>query len=167
MWQASLTGKRSDWRPHTLKKSTTALSVGVTLDEVEKQSWHSPSRLKSGFDPEKVLPAVLSDVPLKPSRSPPSEGFFTYFPVFRPLKRLRKLFSRDREINDDDGDSELDAAERKRKSRQPSNSNVSLEIITYLNGYNAFLLKNGFLPPRRCDFSHQQPCFPPRHNHWP
>ena len=152
MWQASLTSKRSDWRPPTLKRETTVLAVGITLDEVEKQSWHSTSRLKNGFDPEKVLPAVLSDVPLKPSRSPPPESFFAYFPIFRPLKRLRKLFSRNREIHDDnddddDGcDSELNAAERKRKSRQSSNSNVSLEIVMYLNGYNAFLLRNGLLP---------------------
>ena len=147
MWQASLTGKRSDWKPPTLKESTTTLSVSITLDEVEKQGWHSTSRLKSGFNPEKVLPTVLSDVPLKPSRSPPSGDFFTYFPIFRPLKRLGKLFSRDRKIHADDGDSELDAAERKRKRREPSDSNVPLEIVMYLNGYNAFLLKNAFLPP--------------------
>jgi len=147
MWQASLSGKRSDWKPPTLKKSSTTLSVGVTLDEVEKQGWHSTSRSKTGFDPEKVLPTVFSDVPLRPSRNPPSHNFFTYFPIFRPFKRLGKLFSRDRESHDDEGDSELDTAERKRRNREATDSNVPLEIVMYLNAYNAFLLKNGFLPP--------------------
>jgi ion channel-forming bestrophin family protein len=147
MWQASLTGRRSEWKPPTLKKSATTLSVGVSLDEVEKNGWHNTARSKDGFDPEKVLPTVFSDVPLRPSRNPPAEGFFTYFPIFRPLKRLRKVVSSDRENHDDDGDYELDAAERKRKNREPTDSNVPLEIVTYLNGYNAFLLRNGLLPP--------------------
>jgi len=147
MWQASLTGKRSEWKPPALKKSATTLSVSITLDEVEKQGWHSTSRFKTGFDPECVLPTVLSDVPLRPSRNPPSHGFFSYFPIFRPLKRVGKVFSRNRDTRDDDGDYELDAAERKRKNREPCDSNVPLEILMYLNGYNAFLLKNGFLPP--------------------
>lgn len=149
MWQASLTGKRSEWKPPTLKKSGTTLSVNISLDEVEKRGWHSTSRFKAGFDPEKVLPTVVSDVPLRPSRDPPSDGFFSYFPIFRPLKRLGKVFSRDRVVHnhDDDGDYELDAVERKRKSREPSDSNVPLEIVMYLNGYNAFLLRKGLLPP--------------------
>lgn len=147
MWQASLTGRRSEWKPPTLKKSATTLNVSVSLDEVEKSGWHNTSRLRAGFDPEKVLPSVFSDVPLRPSRNPPADGFFTYFPVFRPLKRLRKALSRNREIRGDDGDCELDAAERKRKNREPTDSNVPLEVITYLNGYNAFLLRSGFLPP--------------------
>ena len=147
MWQASLTGRRSEWVPPTLKKSPTTLPMSVNLDEVEKQGWHSSSRIKAGFDPEKVLPTVYSDVPLRPARNPPSHGFLTYFPFFRPFKRLGKLFSRGRETQDDGGDSELDAAERRRRNREPADSNVPLEIVMYLNGYNAFLLKNTFLPP--------------------
>lgn len=147
MWQASLTGKRSEWKPPALKKSATTLSVTITLDEVEKQGWHSTSRFKTGFDPERVLPTVLSDVPLRPSRNPPSDGFFSYFPIFRPLKRLGKVFSRNRDAHDGDGDYELDTAERKRRNREPCDSNVPLEILMYLNGYNAFLLRNGFLLP--------------------
>ena len=155
MWQASLTGKRSEWKRPTLKKSATTLSVSVSLDEVEKSGWHNTSRLRAGFDPEKVLPTVVSDVPLRPSRNPPADGFFTYFPIFRPLKRLGKALSRDREVcdgDDDGGDYELDTAERKRKNREPTDSNVPLEIITYLNGYNAFLLRNGYLPPAAATF---------------
>lgn len=148
MWQASLAGKRSEWKPPALKKSGTTLSVGVSLDEAEQGGWHSTSRFRNGFDPEKVLPEVFSDVPLRPSRNPPSDGFFTYFPIFRPLKRLRKALSRNRENQwDYDGDYELDAAERKRKNREPADSNVPLEIMMYLNGYNAFLLRNALLPP--------------------
>jgi len=147
MWQASLAGKRSEWKPPTLKKSATTLSVAVSLDEVEKQGWHSSSRFRGGFDPEKVLPTVYSDIPLRPSRDPPAEDFFTYFPIFRPFKRLGKVFSRTREVHDDDGDYEIDTAERHRKGTAPSDSNVPLEIMMYLNAYNAFLLKNGFLPP--------------------
>ena len=147
MWQASLAGRQSEWKPPTLKKSTTTLSVSVSLDEVEKRGWHSTSRSRAGFDPERVLPTVFSDVPLRPSRNPPSDGFFTYFPVFRPLKRLRRIFSRNRELHKNDGDYELDAAERKRRNREPTDSNVPLEIIMYLNGYNAFLLRNTYLPP--------------------
>jgi len=147
MWQASLAGRGSDWKPPSVKKSTAALSVSVSLDEVENQGWHSTSRSRAGFNPEKVLPTVFSDVPLRPSRDPPSDGFFSYFPIFRPVKRLGKILPRSRAAHDDDGDYELDAAERKRKSRQPSDSNVPFEITMYLNSYNAFLLKNGFLLP--------------------
>jgi putative membrane protein len=147
MWQASLVGKRSEWKPPALKKSATTLSVSVSLDEVEKQGWHSTSRFKDGFDPEKVLPSVYSDVPLRPSRNPPSDGFFNYFPIFRPLKRLGRVFSRREEVHEDEGDSELDAAERRRKNTQQVDSNVPLEIHMYLNGYNAFLLKNGLILP--------------------
>ena len=118
MWQASLAGKPSHWKPPTLKKSQTALSVSVALDEVEKQGWHSTSRSKAGFDPEKVLPTVYCDVPPRPSRDPPSEGFFTYFPIFRPFKRLGRLFSRGRKTHDDDGDYEFDTAERGRTGSQ-------------------------------------------------
>ena len=152
LWQASLAGRRSEWKRPTLKKSEATLSVHVSLDDVEKQGWHNTSTFKAGFNPEKVLPTVLSDVPLRPSRNPPSEDFFSYFPIFRPLKRLGKVFSRDRETHDDDdddddGDYELDTAERKRKNREACDSNVPLEILMYLNGYNAFLLKNDLLRP--------------------
>lgn len=148
IWQASLTGtRRSEWKPSTIKKSDSTLSVSVSFDEAEERGWHNTSRLLSGFDPEKVLPAVSSDVPLRPSRNPPAISFFTYFPILRPLKRLGKVSSRNRKIHNDDDDYVLEAAERKRKNMEPTDSNVPLEIITYLNGYNAFLLKNGFLPP--------------------
>ncbi|KAF9652700.1 UPF0187-domain-containing protein [Thelephora ganbajun] len=132
MWQASLAGQRSDWKPPALKKSATTLP--------------STSRFKVGFDPEKVLPTVFSDIPLRPARNPPPGSFFDYFPVLRPLKRIRRLFSRRHETHEEDGVYESDAAERKRMKELPV-SNVPLEIITYLNGYNAFLLKNAFLLP--------------------
>jgi len=147
MWQASLAGSLSKRKSPSLKKSATALSVSVSLDDVEKQGWHSTSRSRAGFDPEKVLPTVFSDIPLRPSRDPPSEGFFSYFPIFRPIKRLGKVLPRRREGHDDGGDYELDSAERKRKNSQPSDSNVPFEIVMYINGYNAFLLKNGLLLP--------------------
>ena len=148
MWQASLAGRGSDWKPPILKKSSTNLSVSVLLDEVEERGWHSTCRSKPGFNPEKVLPTVYSDVPLRPSRNPPSDDFFSYFPVFRPVKRLGKLLPRYRETGGGggDGDSELDTAERKRRNREPTDSNIPLEITMYISGYNAFLLKNNFLP---------------------
>ena len=69
--QALLTGRRSERKPPSLEKSATTLSVSVSVDKVEKQDWHSTSRFRprTGFDPdsEKVLPTVLSDVPLRPS----------------------------------------------------------------------------------------------------
>jgi len=132
-----------------VKHSSTILSVSVPLDEVKERGWYDTSRQKTGFDPEKVLPTVYSDVRLRPSRNPRPHGFLDYFPIFRPFKRLGKLFSRNRENQDgeDEGDSELDAAERKRKNREATDSNVPLEILMYLHAYNAFLLKNGFLPP--------------------
>ena len=149
LWQASLAGRRSEWKRPTLKKSEATLSVHVSLDDVEKQGWHNTSRFRDGFNPEKVLPTVLSDVPLRPSRNPPSEDFFSYFPIFRPLKRFRRIFSHNRgpHHDHDGGDYELDTAERKRKNREACDSNVPLEILMYLNGYNAFLLKNDLLRP--------------------
>lgn len=146
MWQASLPDKNSERMPPVLKKSTTALSVSVSLDEVEKQGWHSTSRFRVGFAPEKVMPTVYSDVPLKPSRDPPPYNFFTYFPIFRPLKYLGKLFSRKREVEYEEVDYEL-ADEKLKKRRAPNDSNVPFEVLMYLNAYNAFLLKNGHLVP--------------------
>jgi len=154
MWQASLNGKRRSvwrppavWRPHTVRHSSTTLSVSVPLDEVTERNWYRTDRTPTTeFDPEKVLPTVYSDIPLRPSRDPRPHGFLDYFPIFRPFEQL---FSSNQENHDgeDEGNSELDAAERKRKNEKATDSNVPLEIVMYLNAYNAFLLKNGFLPP--------------------
>lgn len=102
------------------------------------------------YDPEKVLPVVYADRPLRPSRMPPGTGFFDYFPILRPIKRIRKLFKpKQVEVHEDENlvkrSSHEGCTHLRHKNRPSIDSNVPLQIMLYINSYNAFLLKEGLL----------------------
>ena len=106
------------------------------------------------FDPEKVLPDVYTDHPLRPSRIPPETGFFDYFPILRPIKRIPKMF-KPKEVENHEHERFMESPPREgtrrwyigRKKKSLVDSNVPLQIMSYLISYNAFLLKNSLLAP--------------------
>lgn len=54
---------------------------------------HHRKKHHKDFDPEKVLPKIISSVPLRPARNPPPETFTDKIPflvVFKPLTHLIK-----------------------------------------------------------------------------
>jgi len=124
----------------------------TSLDDVDNRTWSMSYRPRGHheFDPEKVLPITYTDHPLRPSRLPPDMGFFDYFPILRPIKRIPRMFRPRRvEVHEDerfigsrsyDGRSYLG-----RKRKEPIDSNVPLQIMLYISSYNAFLLRSDLL----------------------
>lgn len=149
LWQASHNGRVAPlYRVETRTPSRT-----TSVDDVDKRTWTSSYRPRGlgEFDPEKVLPVVYSDHPLRPARLPPRKGFFDYFPVLRPIKRIRKLFQ-PRRVESYENEGFIDSfgerrAYMRRKTAERMDSNVPLQIMLYIGSYNAFLLKNSLLPP--------------------
>ena len=150
LWQAS---HNKDVAP--LKRvETRTPSRTTSLDDVDKRTWSMSYRPRGyhEFDPEKVLPVVYTDHTLLPSRLPPEIGFFDYFPVLRPIKRIRKIFKpKQVEVHDDDHLVQSPSQEGRkyirRKKQAPIDSNVPLQIMLHISSYNAFLLKGGLLAP--------------------
>jgi hypothetical protein len=108
----------------------------------------SPSgRRKKDFDPEKALPVVIADKPLKPARNPPPTNFFDYFPFLRIFKflwhLLRNLFRREPHVEAESGRSLLG----RKKKAQMVESSVPLEIILFLHSYSAMVMRKGLLQP--------------------
>ncbi|KAF5363079.1 hypothetical protein D9758_012609 [Tetrapyrgos nigripes] len=93
-------------------------------------------------DAEKVLPTVQVHRPLKPARNPPLSDIFDYIPFLRIFKVLARPFT---------GKKEPQVAKRSLmgRKRQPElgDSNVPLEIIMFLSGYSAHLLRAGAIQP--------------------
>ena len=150
MWQASHNKNVAPLK----RVETRTSSLMTSLDDVDKSTWsmsHWP-RGHHEFDPERVLPVVYTDHPLRSSRLPPATGFFDYFPILRPIKRIRKLF-KGREVQHHEGDRFIQSPSDQwgyigRKMKDSSlDSNVPLEIMLYISSYNAFLLKNNLLSP--------------------
>ena len=150
LWQAS-----HDKNVAPLKRvETHTTSRTTTLDDVDKRTWSTSYRPRSyyEFDPEKVLPVVYTDHPLRPSRLPPQMGFFDYFPILRPIKRIPKMFKpKQVEVHDDERFIGSPISEGRpyidRQETEPIVSNVPLQIILHLSSYNAFLLKNNLVSP--------------------
>lgn len=151
LWQASHNKNVAPLkRVQARKRSRT-----TSLDDVDQTTWSRSYRPRGfhEFHPEKVLPDVYTDHTLNPSRLPPEMGFFDYFPVFRPVKRIRKWL-RPKQVEaheDEEALVKTPLKERwaylRRKRQQPIDSNVPLQIMLHLSSYNAFLLKGGLLPP--------------------
>ena len=149
LWQAS-----HNKNVASLKLETRTPSRTTSIDDVDKRTWSMSYRPRGyhEFDPEKVLPVVYTDHPLRPSRMQPETGFFDYFPILRPLKRIPKLF-KPKEVENHEGERFMGAPSHEkrsyvgRKRMDPVDSNVPLQIMSYLSSYNAFLLKAGLLPP--------------------
>lgn len=149
LWQAS-----HDKTVAPLKRvDSQTLSRATTIEEVDKRTWTSSYRPRGfdEFDPEKVLPVVYSDHSLRPSRITPKTGFFDYFPILRPIKRILRLFQ-PKKVETHEQEDLIEPyshgmwAYVRRKKMAPMDSNVPLQIILHLAGYNAFLLKAGLLP---------------------
>ncbi|KAJ7096646.1 Bestrophin, RFP-TM, chloride channel-domain-containing protein [Mycena belliarum] len=125
----------------------TAVNSVIDDDHKSEQSWFRSmtSRRNNGraasVDPEKALADIQSHRPLKPARDPPEPSVYDYFPFLR----IFSIFTR--------------CCRRKNKKRAPrdalgrkikpsfTESNVPFEICIYLNGYLAYLLRNGWLQP--------------------
>jgi len=150
LWQAS-----HNKNVAALKRMETRTPSRTTsIDDVDEGTWSMSYRPRGyhEFDPEKVLPVVYSDHPLRPSRMEPETGFFDYFPILRPIKRIPKVF-KPKKVEDHEGERIMESPshERRRymsrKRKDPVDSNVPLQILSYLSSYNAFLLGKGLLVP--------------------
>jgi len=150
LWQAS--HNKNVAAPKRMDSRTPSRTT--SLDDVDKRTWSMSYRPRGHheFDPEKVLPVVYSDHPLRPSRMEPEMGFFDYFPILRPIKRIPKLF-KPKKVEDHEGERIMQSSSREgrrymgRKRKDPVDSNVPLQIMSHLSSYNAFLLKGGLLTP--------------------
>ena len=111
---------------------------GLQIDGHKSQA-SSFSRKKKVFDPEAVLPDIMSDKPLKPSRNPPAMTFWDYFGF---LRFLRPIFRVIRGLHTHD----LTAGGRVKKPMDVE-SNVPLEISLFLENYAGWLIKQELLPP--------------------
>ena len=149
VWQAS-----HDKNVAPLKRVETRTSSRMTsLDDVDEKTWSISYRPRGyhEFYPEKVLPVVFTDHHLRPSRLPPKSGFFDYFPILRPIKRIRKWFKP--KMVEVDGDRERFFKPHSREGSEyivrekmgPVDSNVPLQIMLHINSYNAFLLRKNLI----------------------
>jgi ion channel-forming bestrophin family protein len=99
---------------------------------------------KNNFDPEKVLPSVDSERPLRPARNPPKAGVYDYLPFLRIFK---PLLNKMRGITDPEEFGQKRSLLGHKKFVAAVESNVPLEITLYLSSYLAWLLKKGLLTP--------------------
>ncbi|KAG8765796.1 hypothetical protein FRC15_006744, partial [Serendipita sp. 397] len=126
--------------------------VSSEMDELPLW-WHSgaprkfkaPKRQKT-FQPEKLLPEITSNTPLRPARNPPKTTIWSVLPVLVPLRWLGKALSkRVREKISSSGDDR--GLSGKVKKPVKVESNAPLEIILFLSSYLSSLLKGGLLQP--------------------
>jgi len=120
----------------------------TSLDDVDNRTWSMSYRPRGHheFDPERVLPVTYTDHPLRQSQLPPETGFFDYFPILRPIKRIPKMFKpKEVEVHEDERFIGSHSYEGRsylgRKRKEPIDSNVPLQIMLYISSYYAFLLK--------------------------
>ncbi|KAF8590756.1 UPF0187-domain-containing protein [Ramaria rubella] len=108
------------------------------------------------FDPEKALPRVNSDVPLRGARNPPKPTVYDYVPlllIFKPIFSgpkwvYRRLFKRREDYSLDPEAISGRSLTGKKRPPPPIDSNVPLEITLFLQSYLQFLLqKPGVLQP--------------------
>lgn len=96
------------------------------------------------FEPEKVLPTLNSDVPLRPARNPPKTSVWDFLPFLIPFRWVAKVLSRRVRNAIVDSGEERSLSGKVRKPVKVE-SNVPLEITLFISSYLAFLLKNGLL----------------------
>lgn len=96
------------------------------------------------FEPEKMLPTINTDAPLRPARNPPRTTIWEFLPFLIPFRWLAKAMSRRvrAAIADSDDDRGISG---KVKKPVKVESNVPLEITLFLSSYLNFCLKNGLL----------------------
>lgn len=129
--------------------STPVGNRSSTTPEKHK-SWRNSlsSRPKSksvdDFTPEKVLPAVRSDRPLKPSRNPPKTSIYDFFPILRLFKPIVDLIFEGKLSHINEGGQRTVIG---RKKDVMVESNVPLEISLFLSSYFAWLLQSTLVAP--------------------
>lgn len=134
------------------RSETPAGTPGVEekSDGKSMQSWPKMSRgrrsRRSSFDPERALPRVESEQPLKPARNPPKTKVSDFIPLFRFFVWMRrKLLRRSR--------TEQETENRRKRLRKRGHgidyveSNVPFEILLVLSNYSAYLMKYSLLQP--------------------
>jgi len=112
------------------KVSSVTVSSGSSVSSLEKGGTKRERRLRAKDEHHRrTLGNPSCHRPLKPSRDPPVDGFFDYFPIFRVFQF---------------GSNGTSARERK-LNPVAVDSNVPLEICLYLSSYLANMLQAGVL----------------------
>jgi putative membrane protein len=164
MWQASLESTGINPLPQARHRRGGSMPLPSTStghyyydeEDVDMSSWYQSyrPRRRGSFDPEKVLPMVTCEYPLKPARNPPGSSIFDYLPILRPIRRLfhilRQKLSGARGFSALGQEDHVNFASSTRtmlgkEITIPVESNTPLEIALYLSSYLAWLLKNGYL----------------------
>jgi predicted membrane chloride channel (bestrophin family) len=101
------------------------------------------TKRSKAFDPEKVLPSVESDRPLRPARNPPKTSVYDFLPFLRIFK---PLFTKIRGASAEDEGGHRSLLGHKKYVAHVE-SNVPLEITLYMSSYLSWLLKKGLLTP--------------------
>ncbi|KAG8835607.1 hypothetical protein FRC17_002199, partial [Serendipita sp. 399] len=100
-----------------------------------------PPKRQKTFQPEKLLPEVSTDVPLRPARNPPKTTIWTMLPVLLPFRWLAQGLSR--RVREAIRDEQRTITGKKKNVKVESNA--PLEIVLFLSSYLSFCLKNGLL----------------------
>jgi len=119
-------------------------------DGKSDRSWFKSNRgrrsRRNSFDPERALPRVESEHPLKPARNPPESTLADYFPLVRLFKWIGRVIKGRTKTK-----SELNQSKRRMRKRgygvELVESHIPLEIILVLSNYTAFLMKNSLIQP--------------------
>lgn len=148
LWQASEEDEHPyDHKIHGTPRPESGPASVSASPAPSSLGWHSFGKRTpkpKTFDPEKALPTVFSHRPLKPARSPPKTSVYDYVPFLIIFKWLAKPFSRKKK-------SVIEGASRNalgRKIRPKiEESNVPLQITTYLSDYANYIMRSGVLQP--------------------
>ncbi|RDB27526.1 hypothetical protein Hypma_003834 [Hypsizygus marmoreus] len=142
--------QRTTSLPEHSREKTVVDEKTVVADNKSETSWFRSLTKSNGagrrsrretFDPERVLPDVSSERPLKPARNPPATSLYDYIPLLRFFKWIgRTIVGRAK-------DPLKVEARRKRKNLDAVESNVPLEICLVLSSYTAHLMQRGLLQP--------------------
>lgn len=142
MWRASEFVLKPHERSRPVSPDTRASTLDFGASTENAKSTVRSKRAKT-FDPEKVLPSIESERPLRPARNPPKTTVYSFLPFLRVFK---PLISKLRGASPDDEGRHRSLLGHK-KYLAHVESNVPLEITLYMSSYLAWLLKKGLLTP--------------------
>jgi len=112
--------------------------IDTPATELGRHSSNDTAR--DDFDPEKALPRVPSERPLKPARNPPETKLHDYIPLFRFFRWIARQVSRRARARPL-------RRTKKRAYEQYVESHIPLEIILVLSNYTAWCMRNGLMQP--------------------
>lgn len=171
LWKASNMDHRAHQALNTALRSVTMSTANLTLrrtmsepairklcadddekrgkGEINDRKWfdylRSRSKVKT-FDPERALPILPSEQPLKPARNPPITSPYNYLPFLPLLKPIVRRF-RSTKGTDEDSITRHRTFTGQRMRPKATDSNVPLEVTLSLSSYYTFCLRNGLLQP--------------------